>query len=77
MTREQLLADGKSPQPQKSCLCRHTDDLSYQRQWDNEIYRALHRAQDIRQRSGGSAHIFEPFPEKPKEMHLKTYERLW
>jgi hypothetical protein len=63
--------------PGRYFLCRHCYDLSYQSQRDNEMYRALHRAQDIRRRLGGSANMMEPFPEKPKGMHWKTYERLW
>ena len=77
MDREQLLADGKPPQPQKSFLCRHYDDLSYQSQRENEMNRALRRAQKIRQRLGGSANMMEPFPEKPKGMHHETYMRLF
>jgi hypothetical protein len=38
---------------------------------------ALHRAQSVRERLGRSANMMEPFPEKPKGMHWKTYERLW
>ena len=41
------------------------------------MYRSLHRAQDIRERLGGSANMMEPFPEKPKGMHHDTYMRLW
>jgi hypothetical protein len=63
--------------PGRYFLCRHCYDLSYQSQRDNKMYRALHRAQDIRRRLGGSANMMEPFPEKPKGMHWKTYERLW
>ena len=63
--------------PGRYFLCRHCYDLSYQSQRDNKIYRALHRAQDIRRQLGGSANITQPFPEKPKGMHWRTYERLW
>ena len=61
----------------KYFLCRHCYDLTYQSQRDNKLYRALHQAQDIRRRLGGSASMLEPFPEKPKGMHWETYERLW
>ncbi len=40
------------------------------------MYRALHKAQEIREKLGGSANMMEPFPEKPKGMHWWTYERL-
>jgi hypothetical protein len=63
--------------PGKYFLCRHCYDLSYQSQRDDRVYRTLHRAQKIRERLGGSANMMEPFPEKPKGMHWKTYERLW
>ena len=61
----------------KYFLCRHCYDLTYQSQRCNKMYRALHRAQNIRRRLGGSANMMEPFPEKPKGMHWETYERLW
>jgi hypothetical protein len=63
--------------PGKHFLCRHCYDLTYQSRRDNKMYRALHRAQDIRQRLGGSANMTEPFSEKPKGLHWSTYERLW
>jgi hypothetical protein len=63
--------------PNRYFLCRHCYDLAYQSQRDNKMYRALHRAQDIRRRLGGSANMMEPFPEKPKGMHWSTYDRLW
>jgi hypothetical protein len=63
--------------PGRYFLGRHCYDLAYQSQRDTKMYRALHRAQDIRRRLGGSANMLEPFPEKPKGMHWRTYERLW
>jgi hypothetical protein len=63
--------------PGRYFLCRYCYDLSYQSQRDNKMYRALHKAQEIREKLGGSANMMEPFPEKPKGMHLRTYERLW
>ncbi len=58
-------------------LCRRCYGLVYESQRENGIYRALHKAQTIRQKVGGSANMMEPFPEKPKGMHWTTYERLW
>jgi hypothetical protein len=40
------------------------------------MYRALYKAQSIRERLGGSASMMAPFPERPKGMHHKTYWRL-
>jgi hypothetical protein len=62
--------------PGRYFLCRHCYDLSYESQRDNKMNRALHRAQRIRERCGGSANMMEPFPEKPKGMHYETYWRL-
>jgi hypothetical protein len=61
----------------KYFLCRHCYDLSYESQRENQMHRALRRAQAIREKLGGSANMTKPFPEKPKGMHWKTYERLW
>ena len=61
----------------KYYLCRHCYDLRYESQRENKIYRALHRAQKIRTRLGGSANMMEPFPERPKGMHHATYMRLF
>jgi hypothetical protein len=57
-------------------LCRPCCDLSYESQRENSMYRALHRAQKIRECLGGSANMMEPFPEKPRGMHHETYWRL-
>ena len=48
--------------PGRYFLCRHCYDLVYESQRDNATYRALHKAQAIRERLGGSANMMEPFP---------------
>jgi hypothetical protein len=62
--------------PGRYFLCRHCYDLVYESQRENEMTRALRRAQAIQERLGGSANMMEPFPERPKGMHHKTYWRL-
>jgi hypothetical protein len=63
--------------PGRYFLCRHCYDLVYESQRENGMYRALHKAQAIRERLRGSANMMEPFPERPKGMHWSTYNRLW
>jgi hypothetical protein len=58
-------------------LCRYCYELVYESQRENGMYRALRRAQRIRERLGGSANMTKPFPEKPNGMHWSTYERSW
>ena len=57
-------------------VCRHCGDLAYSSQRENTGDRALRRAQAIRNQLGGSSNMCEPFPQKPKGMHWRTYERL-
>jgi hypothetical protein len=63
--------------PGRYFLCRHCYDLAYESQRENQMTRALRRAQGIRERFGGSANMTKPFPEKPKGMHWETYDRLF
>jgi hypothetical protein len=58
-------------------LCRHCYELVYESQRENEMTRALRRAQAIRERLGGSPNMTKPFPEKPGGMHWSTYARLF
>jgi hypothetical protein len=62
--------------PGRYFLCRHCCDLVYESQRENEMHRALRKAQAIRERLGGSANMMTPFPERPKGMHHETYWRL-
>jgi hypothetical protein len=63
--------------PERYFMCRHCYDLVYESQRENAMYRALHKAQSIRRRLGGSASMMEPFPQRPKGMHHDTYMRLF
>lgn len=57
-------------------LCRHCHDLTYETRQVGRKHSALRKCQKIRRRLGGSANMTEPFPPRPKGMHLKTYARL-
>jgi hypothetical protein len=56
--------------------CRYCYHLAYPSQSENAAFRSITRAQKIRVKLGGSADLSSPFPEKPKGMHWRTYERL-
>ena len=56
--------------------CRHCSGLAYVSQQESAHDRGLLKAQTIRMRLGGSAYMLDDFPEKPKGMHWRTYERL-
>ena len=56
--------------------CRRCWGLAYESQQETPMQRGVYKAQKIRMRLGGSVNLFEPFPEKPKRMHWRTYLRL-
>lgn len=56
--------------------CRRCHRLKYESQYEPAFGRAASRALKIRSRLGSVDGIDAPFPEKPKGMHRKTYNRL-
>jgi hypothetical protein len=56
--------------------CRNCSRLAYASQQESAHERGLLKAQRIRMRLGGTANMLDVFPEKPKGMHWRTYERL-
>ena len=56
--------------------CRRCHQLAYPSQRKPAYLRALSKAQGIRQALGSTEDVYDPFPEKPKWMRLKTYEKL-
>jgi len=60
----------------KYFFCRHCYNLTYSSQQESRADRLMRKARKIRERMGGSDNIVDSFPEKPKNMHWKTYWRL-
>lgn len=56
--------------------CRSCHRLKYESQYEPTWVRAASRALKIRQRLGCREGVDDPFPAKPKGMHVKTYRRL-
>jgi hypothetical protein len=56
--------------------CRHCYDLTYSSQQESRENRLMIKARKIRKRMGGGNSLINPFPDKPKYMHWKTYWRL-
>ncbi len=57
--------------------CRQCYRLAYPSTRQDAGDRALAQARAIRMRLGGTANMLEPFPNKPKGMHDRTYTRLF
>jgi hypothetical protein len=58
------------------CACRRCCNLRYASQRRGEKSRRYLKALRIRLRLGGVASLAEPFPERPRRMHHKTYAGL-
>jgi hypothetical protein len=56
--------------------CRRCHSLVYASQKESPRNRNLRAAQKIRLRLGGSPDIFDFFPQKPRRMHWRSYDRL-
>src|SRR5262245_28742163 len=56
--------------------CRRCYRLAYGSQQEPVHEHGLWKAQKIRLCLGGSANMFKEFPDKPKGMHWRTYNRL-
>ena len=56
--------------------CRHCHQLAYSSQRIAAWERALNQAQSIRERLGGTASMYDPFPGKPKRMHWRPTENF-
>ena len=55
--------------------CRHCYRLAYASQRESARHRGLWKSQKIRMLLGGSPNMLEEFPDKPKGMHWRIYER--
>jgi hypothetical protein len=57
-------------------VCRHCRGLAYDCQNETPYLRAIRRVRKIRMRLGAGFSFAEPFPDKPRGMHRRTYLRM-
>ncbi len=57
--------------------CRHCYNLNFQSQHEDHHDRQMSKTHGIRKKLGGEPGLSNPFPNKPKGMHWKTYLRLY
>lgn len=57
-------------------LCRHCYRLVFPSQREDTLDRTRRRAAKIRRRLGGDPDLISPFPERPRGMWHRTFERL-
>jgi len=56
--------------------CRGCCGLTYSSQRETPKFRSIRKARKMRERFGGGENLMAPFPDKPKKMHWRTYDRL-
>ena len=56
--------------------CRRCHELKYETQYESAYFRGTSRILRIREHLGDKGGVDDPFPDKPKAMHWKTYGRL-
>jgi hypothetical protein len=59
-----------------SFSCRRCAKLTYDSQRSGLRLRLMRKAQKLRRQLGGSGSLWKPFPEKPRTMQWKRYERV-
>jgi hypothetical protein len=65
------------PTGRSTFASREAYNLAYSTQCETPQGRMMIKAQKIRQKLGGTPSLFEPFPEKPKNMHWSKYTLLY
>jgi len=58
-------------------LCRHCCKLNYLSQHQSHLDRQMSKSHAIRKTLGGKEGFLYDFPDKPKGMHWKTYNKLY